>query len=391
MLELRCLPRLAASTGSFAGSIQMSNSRWTDVPVPSTWRTALLKSMAATLACVGVVGIPFLPKEIERQRVKPDILTYECVPMTDGKSIIAQLHDNDNASTAGKFSRRLVLIDLSVDPPASRSLLPDIDPVCFALDLADERLFVGDANGAITNRSIDPEAEWFWPFGRGLKGTQKSISCAADGQTLMVQDETCLYAWNIAEQGALVTPRWCRVDPEISCFAIHPNSQTVLCAQQGLDGDDIAEIDIHTGDRRTVFSQIGRQIDKLLISANGVFLVAVEHKGEVVLLQRPDDQQRWKRFTIPGLRTGESKVATFSPHGPLLITSNQAINRLCVWDLERRELRHQFDERNSSVIGCCFLDADHILSWNLDHKLVVWNLEQAAEEREISFRMNRSW
>jgi WD40 repeat protein len=327
-----------------------------------------------------VVGIFFVPDEISRLKTRPSVRADFSRVSSDGRAVITIA----GVKASKDWNHQLLLHDLSHNPPGVWSLLPDRNPICAALDSVNHRLFVGDASGALLvtsqQRSADGSSR---VLGHGLQGWCQSIACSPDGKLLVAHDMVAVYAWDVDVRHPRSLPLWCRVDPSISCFAITPDSRSVIFSKNSNHGSNLLELDVRTGETRTKLASLDQTVERLVMSADGKFMACLGIAGEMTLFQWHSTGQSWKPRMISGLCSGKSRIATFSKNEELLITTDQTNHRLVAWDLERGVVLRSYDKQSSELLGCEFFDSDKLLSWSSDGKLQIWNLRDAAPVRQI--------
>ena len=354
------------------------------------WRRAFVESLLATLLCVVVVGIAFMPKEMDRLRAKPIERVLFCAPTPDGKSIYSLVASINMEEVDMGQTTRLVRCDLSPIAVTSRVVCSNLKPKCAILDASGQRLFVGDTRGFIIATGLKQPSKSDALLGHVLRGFPERMACTRDERSLMLQNHFGLFSWNIDMRSPeFAFPRWCHVDGSIGCFAVYPDSHRAVFSRTTSEGapsqqSDLFEVDIQTGEFHLLYNNIGRRLINLAISPNSEFLVGVEDAGDVALLERRSSREPLQPCSIPGLNSGLSGIACFSPDSKLLITSDRDTRRLIVWDLDRKEMRSQFEMHPTRVMGCDFLNDGQLLSWSFDTTLRVWNLNRATLVRQIN-------
>ncbi len=113
------------------------------------WRRAFVESMLATIICALVVGIVFLPREIDRVRAKPAERILFCAPAADGKSIYSVIASINMWEADAIHATRLVTCGVTAIAPNARAVCENLGPQCATLEANSGRLFVGDARGGL--------------------------------------------------------------------------------------------------------------------------------------------------------------------------------------------------------------------------------------------------
>ncbi len=353
-------------------------------------RKPFLESLMATCLCVIVVGIAFLPKELDRAYTKPVEHVMSCALAPDGKSLYSLVTSINVDEVEKKQTTRLVRCELSNSTRATLSGSPFLDPKSVLLDGSGERLFVGDAQGSINAIEIKKKVGGNVFLGNVLKGFPERMGCTQDKLSVLVQNHFGLSAWNI-DSGSqeCASPRWCHVDRSIGCFAVCPDSQQAVFSRVFEDGtlgqqSDLYEIDVLSGASRLIHEKVGKRLIHLTFSSNSKYLAGVEENGDVFLLEQRSNLEAMERCSIPGLCSGITGVACFSPDSKLLVTSDRNSRRLVVWDLERKVALSELEMHPTRVVGCEFLKDGQLLSWSFDPFLRIWNLDRKTLVRQIS-------
>ncbi|MFY8202347.1 MAG: WD40 repeat domain-containing protein, partial [Pirellula staleyi] len=268
---------------------------------------------------------------------------------------------------------------------------PLSNPVCVDVAPNGANLFVGDADGAVYSIDLNGTKSITVLRDRVISGYPLGLASSLDGKTLVTLDLTGLSAWNVEvgdhelEQGH---QRWNQASEPVSCFAILPDSKTGVCCRTIQSQTELAEFSIETGEIKSIIGRMPSLVEKLAISPDAQFLVALLQSGEILLFHRPLSSDLWTSYVIPGLRTGSSFIARFSPDASMLITSNIDGDRLVVWNLAERKVQHEFDvhDRNTMMFGCEFLDDNRVVSWGPDHILRVWDLHKTSFVQQVELK-----
>ncbi|MEQ1831248.1 MAG: hypothetical protein ABL921_35200 [Pirellula sp.] len=347
-----------------------------------SWPKAFIKSLSAVLLCSIAMGFLFAPKELTRRRAKTHNQVLSCVPAPDGKSVFTLLSSLDTEHTRSARVLRVLHHDLSENPaPPPQVICSSFRMACLALDPIGSRLLVADQDGTLYSIGLLMAGKK--KLGLLAKGCPMSIQISRDGKLMILHDVFGVHAWNIDLSVEESSPLWFRADRSLSCFVIDPDSQTVVCGRTFETQSELVEFNIQTGEIKSLLQQMPGSLKRLAISSDGRFLAAVNETGEIALFQRALTQEPWQSCSLLGLCSGSLAIACFSPDGELLITSDRDNRRLCAWDLQRKEMRYEFDSHTGFVRGCEFIVDDQILSWSSDNTLRVWNLQSSSPVREI--------
>ena len=331
-------------------------------PFSSLWIRAFIESLVALILCLVVVSFWVLRREINEFRATQLLFPTYCTSLHDGKSMIA-----------------IVAPRLSFE----------------SIDVASngENLFVGTADGTVYCVDLKGTKSLTVLRDSTIGGYPLGLASSQDGKTLVTLDLTGLYAWNVEigkyeHEPGQGHQRWHQRSEPVSCFAILPDSKTGVCCRTNQGQIELAEFSIETGEIKLIIERMPSLIEKLTISPDGEFLVCLMQSGEINLFNRPSSSELWKRCVIPGLGSGSSFVASFSPIAAMLITSDMDGSRLVAWNLAEKKVEHEFDVhyRNSVMMGCEFLDDNRVLSWGQDNILRVWDLHATSPVREVKLQ-----
>lgn len=285
----------------------------------------------------------------------------------------------------------LVKYDFSMELPPTRLDFPISNPVCMDVTPNGAHLFVGDADGRVYSIDFNGTKSLTVLRDSVISGYPLGLASSQDGKTLVTLDLTGLYAWNVEmgdHQLELGYQRWHQASEPVSCFAILPDSKTGVCCRTIQGQTELAEFSIETGEIKSIIQRMPSPVEQLAVSPDAQFLVALLQSGEILLFHRPLSSDLWTSYVIPGLRTGSSFIARFSPDASMLVTSNLGCDRLVVWNLAEKRVQHEFDvyDRNNRMFGCEFLDDNRVVSWGPDHILRVWDLHETSSVQQVELQ-----
>lgn len=229
------------------------------------WLSAFLKSFAAVSSLTVMTGVVFLPAEMARLANDQRVFIGYCEPEVDGEKFVSLVRTFQRDIFRGD-QRRIVLHNLANETATVFNVLPVRDVSCFATSPDGSKLYIGSHDGSICSLNLDGYQDCVRKLGRHVHGFPATLICT-DDKTLLSMDSDALYAWDL-EAWRL---RWCRINREISCVAMAPDSQTLICSRGTRDHAELWELDIQTGDDvRPILS--GQMWQDIRFSPDGRYL-----------------------------------------------------------------------------------------------------------------------
>jgi WD40 repeat protein len=347
----------------------------------ASWQfgNALLQSFAVVFSLVLLAGIVFLPEEIRKLTVAPDISVSSFSPNSAGRSAVALERIIPRQSRDG-LQHRIVVHDLTQRKRREMNLSLPGRPVSITTTPDDKLAFIANEEGGIYGVNLQKPSLQPSLIGRHVRGIPRELACSRDGTTLVSLDGDAIYAWDV-EQWRI---RWCRINMSATCATILPDSKTLICQQSWRSQGRMVELDLLTGDFVRVISDGELNLHNLVASADGCRLVGSAFCGTILLWQRESLNAPWQRQEIPGLRCGISCVAsTFAPHSDWLVCGHIDGRRLVVWDVERGLPLCEVGSSEEEARGGRFLDENTLLSWNDDGSFRLWDLRNPSQARSV--------
>jgi len=346
----------------------------------SKWTRALVESLAALLLFLVIVGMFFLPNEFQQRQKPTRKHVVDCCLSKDAMTVVALVA----TSHQHQRSNRIFEVAMNFDQPMVRDITPELTPRCMTLEPTGARMYVGDVRGSIYEVQFDSGTVKSYFAGHVFRDFPLTLAITLDASKLVIKDDFGLYAWKLDRQAEVIhSPLWNTLDRSITCFALTPDSQTGFCGRSQHNGSQVLEFEMGSGNITPIFENLSGTLKRIVISRNGLFILTVTDSGEIMIWKRDTSQEPWEEYSINGLGTGVSYVASFSPHSNVLITSDREGHRLKAWSLSRRELLYEFAPTDNYLLGCEFLDEEQVLSWGMDDRLRFWRLNTPAPIREI--------
>jgi hypothetical protein len=322
----------------------------------------------------------FLPYEFQQQRELPQKHVVSCCLSSDATTAIALVATKHQHQR----SNRILQVSVVSGQPTIRDITPALTPECLTFDPTSSRMFVGDLRGSIHEVQFDLGTVKSLFIGHVFRSYPFSLATTLDASKLMINDEFGLYAWKLDRQAEVIhSPIWNKLDRTITCFALAPDSKAGFCGRAQHNRSQILEFETDSGNLKPIFDNLTGTLQRIVISRDGLFLLAVSNSGAIILWRRETSQHPWEEHFIDGMDTGLSCVASFSPNSNVLITSDGTGHRLNAWNLTERKLLYEFAPIENNLHGCAFLDDEQVLSWGMDDKLLVWKLNIPAPTRVI--------
>lgn len=350
-------------------------------------RRAIGESLLATSLCGIILGIIFLPREIERFQTKPAETVLFSESAAQGRVLFSIVDSIQMQKAKGAHRNLLMRCDIS-ETVQTFPRCKKLEPQCICLDPLHDRLLLVDTKGGLYADHLHSAGTTPFFLGQVSSDFCRGISCTLDGLTLVVHNCHALSAWNIGLK-EMQSPKtlWSLADENIHCFELAPADDQVFFGRTSdfpHCKNELFEVNLQNRESRLLFDNFVNKLVVLAISPNRRFMVCVESDGKVTLLERESNSQPWQHRSVPGLCTGTTAVVSISPDSETLITSDRENARLVAWDLVRREKRSQFETQPTKLIGCSFMNEKEVVSWSSGVVLNVWNLETSTLDREIN-------
>jgi WD40 repeat protein len=213
---------------------------------------------------------------------------------------------------------------MNYDQPMIRDVTTNLSPMCLTVDPTDLRMFVGDVRGSIHDVQVGSATVKSLLLGHVFRGFPSSLATTLDASKLMIKDESGLYVWKLDRQAEIIySPIWNKLDRTITCFALAPDSSTGFYGCSQHNRSQVWEFEIGSGNLKPIFHDLSGTLQRIVISRDGLLLMAVSSSGAIILWKRDTSHHPWEEYPIDELDTSLSYAASFSPHSQMLITCDR--------------------------------------------------------------------
>jgi hypothetical protein len=354
------------------------------------WKAGL-NSLLAVCGITSVVGLFFVPDEIERLTAPRAYLVRQFEPLAGGGTFAA-IESRINPQIEMGLESRLVTYEWDGDVACRTLLNFPPDPVCLAAHPNGFPLFVSRPNGEILAVGLLPSAESAAALvGRHSWGYAQSLACTLDGRTLVSSDLDRLYVWNL-EQWRL---QWSLAAGVEVSWGIHPDSQRLVCCRDLGQEHAVQMLDLATGQATTIYQCRQGAWRSLQVGLQGRTITGVNAEGQIRVLQTTEEHGPWQLVKLPMIEPHPEQLYALSPDEDFLAAAQRGDSCLQIWNLRTGEpiCRLQLD-RYSLPIGMRFLSNEQLVAWGSRDATWVWEFSRSDRATAIQIcdaAPNRSW
>jgi hypothetical protein len=321
---------------------------------------AFLHSLTAVTLVVAVIGALYIPFDRWRATQRRHVTVLDCnLPTTDAK-LVSLVRIQSEHMKAGA-QPRLTLIDLHNQRGTHEFPWSGASPACITTSHAEQRLFVGAADGDIYSLARDQCGDRRVLVARHAGARPEELAVSPSGQILVSRGFRTFHAWNLTN-GALA---WSRHDIDSNAFAICSNA-TLVC---GLNSGEIIELSLTTGKTLRLLARHKTNIRHVAAAADS--LVAVDGAGHVVLFRRQSGL--WSPRPSNKLCSGNNRLA-LSADGKQAVGTSRCNTALICWDLDTQEPICRMTGHAGIIINAGFLPDGSLLSCGNDGTVRIWDL-----------------
>jgi WD40 repeat protein len=322
-------------------------------------------SLGAVLAATALLGLAFLPSEIQTARPFASI-THSLE--LDGGAAVSLVWSMPSGYGGG---RRFHLAIQPTHGADVEFVWPELEALSLAKGPGADQALVGTWNGAIHLLDFTRATREMICARRHRDGVV-ALSCSADGRCLVSQGAYELAAWDLERK----CDRWRRTDVAPFCFALAPDSVTAFIANQ--EGE-VLQIDLHSGETLRSITHLEDSMIQFAVSPKGDALAVLGSTGRLLMLDTRTGALLWEQSARYFAHQGPARVAAFSPCGRLLVTSDhEQGNALVLWDAATGRRLHELRGHRRIVHGAEFTSGGELRSWGADGTLRVWDLDRRA-------------
>ena len=343
---------------------------------------AATASLATVTLFTGLLGIAFLPRELERANPQQYVSITHSIAPGDGRPAVSLYWTIDKTGLPG-WRHRLALHTPQSNGRETPHAWTDLNPLALAKDVEADHILVGDWGGriyALDTRRPNTKPQY---IGRHADGGVIALASSADGSYLLSQSAFHLYAWDRAAKREC----WRLPDVGAYCFAMRPDSDTAII---GTLHGDLLEVDLPSGRTlRTIASLEGFALS-LTLSPDGNQLAVLRSSGDLLLLDSQTGELNWQESTHRNCQTCCGRFAAFSPCGQWVVTAGQESGwSLAVWSVATGQKLLELRGHERAVQGAAFAADGSLRSWSADGTIRLWDLATGVARDVIAIETPR--
>jgi WD40 repeat protein len=321
---------------------------------------AVTISLAAVSAFTAVLGIAFLPAEI--QPVRRLISVTHSVELTN-RAVVTLFWSMPSGYGGGRKHHLALQRVGSADPHCSWTAF---EPLSLAKGPGQDQVLVGALDGSIHLLDIAHSTTELVRADHH-RGGVIALACSADGQCLVSQGFADLRAWDMVTQ----RERWRRADVAPFGFVLSPNAQTAFIADQL---GEAFEIDLQSGRTLRSLTRFDGTILQIALSPDGNHLAILSGSGRLLMLDIHTGGLLWEQPMLFPAHQAPARVVAFSTSGRQLVTSNpKQGSALILWDAATGQRLRELRGHQRIVHGAEFATSGEIRSWAADGTIRLWD------------------
>jgi WD40 repeat protein len=317
-------------------------------------------SFAAVSAFTGLLGLAFLPTEI--QPVQQNVAVTHSLELNDG-GVVTLFWSMPSGYGGGRKHHLAVQREDGADP---HSCWTAFEPLSLAKGPGQDHVLVGALDGSIhlldiahsTTESVGTDRH---------RGGVIALACSADGQCLVSQGFSDLRAWDLTAQ----RDRWHRTDISPFGFVLSPDSRTAVIATPS---EEVLEIDLASGRTLRALARLHSSVLQLALSPDGNTLAILVGSGHLLMLDVHSGAPLWEQPMPFPARQPAARVVAFSSSGRQIVTTNSQLgSALILWDVATGRQLREFRGHRRIVHGAEFASSGELRSWGADGTIRVWD------------------
>jgi hypothetical protein len=346
------------------------------------WK-ACTRSLLAVCSITGVVGMFFIPDEIERLSVSPVRSVRQCEALPGG-SHFAVIESSIHPFLDRGTDRRLAMYERRGSTAYRTACEFPPDSVCLTSHPKGYPLFVARASGEICAvNSLSSRWGAAAILGRHPWAPAEMLACTADGRTLVSSDVDSLYVWDLKNWKL----RWCMSEGEVACWGLHPDSRRLIACRFVGEQYAIQSLDLETAESTTLLHCPAGAWRSLQVGARGQTIVGVDADGWLRVFRQADTPCDWHMVPLPSIQPLPEKLCVLSPAENLIATALDYEQCIQIWNLQTGQPEAHLPLDYPQVpIGMRFLTDRELMAWGNSDLLWIWDFSRTARPDAIGIR-----
>jgi len=344
-------------------------------PIRTPWSlrpiTAVAISLAAVSAFTAVLGIAFLPAEIQPMR---RLISVTHSVELGNRTVVTLFWSMPSGYGGGKKHHLALQHAGDSDPHDSWTAF---EPLSIAKGPGKDQLLVGALDGSI--HVLDVAHSTTEPLHSDRhRGGVIALACSADGQCLVSQGFADLRAWDMITQ----SERWRRTDVAPFGFVLSHDAQTAFIADQL---GEAFEIDLQSGRTLRSLTRLDGTILQIALSPSGNTLAILSGSGRLLMLDIRTGRLLWEQPMPFPAHQAPARVVAFSTSGQQLVTSDpQRGSALILWDAATGRRLRDLRGHQRIVHGAEFATSGELRSWAADGTIRRWDPTTGAALSKVA-------
>jgi WD40 repeat protein len=344
---------------------------------------AATASLATVTLFTGLLGLAFLPRELERANPQQYVsITHSLAP--SGARPAVSLYWTIGKTGLPGWRHRLAVHAPQGCKRQNPRPWPELNPLALAHDSRADHILVGDWDGRIYSLDTQHAKAKAECIGRHADGGAIALASSPDGRYVISQSAFHLYGWDREDKREC----WRLPDVAAYCFAIRPDSSTAIV---GTLGGDLLEIDLPSGRTLRTITRLEGFALSVTLSHDGNQLAVLRSSGDLLLLDSNTGELNWHESSHRNCQTCCGRFTAFSPCGQWVVTAGQESGRsLAVWSVATGQKILELRGHEQAVQGAAFAADGSLRSWGADGTIRLWNLATGVTRELIAIDPSQS-